>query len=103
MKPQELKLKSEILDEFRINLDAALEMCVRQLINRELHKGEVVAKIGFKLEQYTDKETGEIYYDMEVMPDVSLKIGAKGKLDCEKKKGVVVMKGKDGIPLVASN
>ena len=103
MKPQELSLKSEFLDEFRANMDAALGMCVRHLIERGLYKGEVSARIGIEIEKYTDKETGEIYYNMELSPDVKMKIGAKGKLDCNQKKGIVVVPDRTGTPLVASN
>ena len=103
MKPQELSLTSELLDEFRMHLDAALGMCVRQLIQRDLYKGEVTTKIGIELEKYTDEKTGEIYYNMEIEPDVRLKLSAKGRLECDKKKGIVIAKDKYGVPVVASN
>ena len=47
-------------------------------------------------------ETGEITYDMTVDPQVNLKFGGKGKMDCDKKKSLVQL-DRAKIPMIASN
>ncbi len=98
MKPQVFTLESEILEEFRIKMNAALETVTRLMIEKKLPDGTITAKIDIEMLERTDKETGEIYYDVELQPNVNMKISAGGKIDCDKKgdKGDTGEKGDTG-------
>lgn len=86
MKPQELELNCELFNEYRDALDAAIKNCVRQLVLKGLDAGTVTGKIEIKLNQAADAN-GEVIFYPEIEPEVTLKIGAKGKIDCGKKQG----------------
>ena len=101
MKPQRLKLESEALEEFRASLNAALEIVTCQLVKRNLKKGTVTAKVGITIEECTNQETGEIFYEMEIAPGVNMKVGASDKLDCQTKKAVM-KPDRNGRPMIAS-
>jgi hypothetical protein len=102
MKPQVFTLKSEILDEFRLKMDMALDTVSRLMIEKKLMSGTVDAKIQIDMQEKTDKETGEIYYDVEITPTVNMKIGAKGKLDCQTKKALM-KQNRNKETVIASN
>jgi len=101
MKPQRLSIDSEALEEFRQSLNAAMEIVACQLIRRKLHKGSVNAKVAISLEERADPKTGEIYYDVELQPGVSMKIGASDKLECGKKTAIM-KQDNTGRPMIAS-
>ena len=101
MKPQRLNIESEALEEFRQSLNAALEIVACQLIRRKLQKGVVSAKVAITLEERADDKTGEIYYDMELEPGVSMKIGASDSLKCGTRKAIMKQDGQ-GRPMIAS-
>jgi hypothetical protein len=102
MKPQVFTLESEILEEFRIKMNAALETVTRLMIEKKLPDGAITAKIDIEMLEKTDKETGEIYYDVELQPNVNMKISAGGKIDCDKKMTMMKL-GRDRQTYVASN
>ena len=95
MKPQELKLECELFNEFRRALDAAINNCVRQMVVKRLSDGTITGKIEIHLEEAADKN-GEVLFYPEITPDVALKIGAKGKIDCTKQMGFMMKCGPDG-------
>lgn len=101
MKPQELKLSSEVLNEFRDNLDAALQMMVKQLVRRDLQQGTLNAKIDVTIKEETTQE-GEVVWTLKVEPDVGIKIGAKGRLECREQNGLFMKMDRDGKPVVGS-
>lgn len=102
MNHHEFGLESEILEEFRENLSRALRVVGQQLIDKKMPGGTVTATIGIALEEQTDQKTGEIYYDIEVTPNIKIKIGAKGTVDCDPKKGLL-MRDKYRNLVIASN
>lgn len=102
MQPQEFTLQSEILDEFRYKLDFALNSICRHMVDKKLPTGTVAAKIKIEMEEQKDKETGEIYYEIEVDPAVDMKIGAKGRFDCDKKKALA-RQSREGTTWIADN
>ena len=103
MEPQVLNIDSEPLAEFKNMMNFAIETLIIQLTDKNLKAGEVTGKIKISLEKRADKETGLIYYMPVIEPDVGMKIGAKAKLDCEKKAGMILQKGPGGTPVVATN
>lgn len=102
MKPQIFRLDSEILEEFRIKMDAALELVSRMMIEKKLPDGAVTAKIDIEMMERTNKDTGEIYYDVELQPKVNINVSAGGKIECDKKMTMMKL-GRDRLPYVASN
>lgn len=101
MKPQRMNLDSEALEEFRRSLSAALEIVTCQLVRRDLKKGTVSAKVAISLEEHCDDKTGEIYYTMEIQPNVTMKVGASDKLECGKKSAIMKQDG-TGRPMIAT-
>lgn len=101
MKPQRLNIESEALEEFRQSLNAALEIVTCQLIRRKLQKGTVSAKVAITIHEQADDKTGEIYYQMELEPNVNMKIGASDSLKCGKK-AAIMKQDAEGRPLIAS-
>ena len=103
MKPQELKIECECFDELRERLNAALHSVIDALIEKQLPTGTVAAKIGIAIHHKTDEETGEVLLMPEFKPDVSLKIGGKGKIELGTICGIYLKQTEDGSHLVASN
>ena len=101
MKPQRLTLESEALEEFRQSLNAALEIVTCQLVRRKLHAGTVSAKVAIHLDERADDKTGEIYYQMVLEPNVSMKVGASDKLKCGTK-AAIMKQDNYGRPIIAS-
>lgn len=102
MTPQILDLNSEVLTEFREKFNTALAALLRNMIEKDLKTGEVGGKIKVELFQKTT-EDGEVFWMPEIRPDVHLKVGAKGKLDCSTVSGMVLRTSPCGMPVVASN
>ena len=101
MKPQRLSLESEALEEFRANFDNALERLCEQIVKKKLTRGVVSAKVAITLTENADKETGEIYYKMEIEPDVKRKLSADYKIPCGKKDGIIMQMDPYGRPMIA--
>ena len=89
MKPQEWNFESEIFDDFREKLDLALKAVMRNMMEKKVFCGTVTGKIGIEIKQ-TTTEDGEVVYMPEIAPEIGLKIGAKGKLDCRKQSGFMI-------------
>ena len=103
MKPQVLDMDSEVLAEFKDSLNSAIQIVIDQLTKKSLSSGEVSAKIKIALISRTDSKTGEVLIMPEIEPNVGMKIGAKGKLECQKQAGMILQKSPCGKPVVASN
>lgn len=103
MKPQELTITSEVFEDLRNKLNAAINITVNRLLDKGLSNGNVSAKIDISIRETTNKETGEVTIMPEFEPSVSMKIGAKGKMDCEKVGGMIMRQGPSGRIYVATN
>lgn len=90
MTPQELTLDGEIFDEFRVLLNAAIRSTINQAIETRTNGGTITAKIDFKLNGRADEETGEIFYNPEIDPKVSTKLGKKSEFGFKKVGGFVM-------------
>lgn len=101
MKPQRLNLESEALEEFRANFDDALERLCEQIVKKKLRRGVVSAKVAITLTEKADKETGEIYYKMEIEPDVKRKLSADYTIPCGRKDGIIMQMDPHGRPTIA--
>ena len=103
MKPQELNINCEVFDELRERLNTVINSLISAMIEKNLTTGSVGAKIGIELYKHTDEETGELLYLPEFKPDVSMKVGAKAKVECSKVTGMIMMQGQDRNYFVGSN
>ena len=102
MKPQRMNMDSEVLEEFRKSLNAALEIVTCQLIRKGMQEGVVSARVKIEIEERADEKTGEIYYSMELEPKVSMKIGSSDSMGCGKKNGIIMKQDGNGRPVIAS-
>ena len=89
MKAQELNLESEIFKDFREKMNIGIRAMMANLIGKKLEKGSVTAKLTIELREHVT-EDGELMYMPKIEPTVSLKMGAKGTLDCEKQAGFLM-------------
>ena len=103
MRPQILNMDSEVLEEFRNKFNSAIAAVIRNLIDKKLTAGTVTGKIDITIMEQVDKETGEVYWSPEIEPVVNMKVGAKGKLECGKKAGMILKITPCRAPVVASN
>lgn len=103
MKPQVLDLSSEIFKDFLEKMDAAITVAMNQLLEKKLYSGTINGKIKITLMETTDKETGEKYVNPIFEPEVNMKIGAKGKLECSPVGGMILKKDRNGQNIIASN
>lgn len=101
MKAQELNLESEVLDEFREQFSETLALVVRELKLRRLYQGSITAKLDIRLEEHHTAD-GEIVRTMSIKPDLSMKLGAKAKVECKEKNGMYLQLDEDGKPIIGS-
>ena len=101
MKAQELNLNSEVLDEFREQFSETLALVVRELKMRGLYQGSITAKMDIKIEQHHTMD-GEIVQVMSIKPDISMKLGAKAKVECKEKTGLYMQLDEEGRPVIGS-
>ena len=101
MKAEELNLNSEALEDFKTNFDMALALLVREIRLKGLPGGQISAKIKIKIEEVTDIN-GQICRMMALEPDISLKLGTQGKIECRKRNGLFVKLNENGVPVVGS-
>lgn len=95
MKSQELTLDCELFDQFREALDTAIKSCMRQMVTKHLNTGTINGKIDIMLMEGAD-DNGEVIFHPEIEPEVSVKIGAKGNIKCNKKGGFFMKCSPDG-------
>ena len=101
MKPQTLKIESEALEDFRDNFNGALATLVREMQTRRLNEGTISAKLDIQI-QSVPNEDGEIVRMLNITPAVDIKMGAKAKVECQKKLGLFCQMNEDGVPVVGS-
>lgn len=101
MKPHRLTMDSEMLGNFKESMNGALAMILNQLEEKNLSEGAISAKIKIKLMKKTD-EDGALNNFIVLEPDISLKIGAKGKIECNTESAIMQIDD-EGIPIVASS
>ena len=99
MKPHAMGLHSEMLQDFRDNLDEMLRMLVLNMTDRDLMEGVLTAKIKIVMNK---PEYGG-FTEMKIEPDISLKIGAKGTKKCETQQGIYLRYDQDGTPVIAGS
>lgn len=101
MKPQALTINSEALADFTDNFNGAMATLVREMQTRRLNEGTITAKVDIQI-QNVPNEDGEIVRMMNIIPAVDIKMGAKAKVECQKKVGLFVQMNEQGIPVVGS-
>ena len=101
MKPQTLTIDSEVLEDFRDNFDGTLAVLLREMRNRRLREGTITAKIDIEIKENPDVN-GEVIRMVNLVPEISMKMGAKAKVECAKKYGLFMQVNDDGVPVVGS-
>ena len=102
MKPQELSLQCEALEDFVFNLDAALKITTKALMRKKMTGGTVNAKIDIEIHEITNAD-GEVFNIMSIKPAVNMKIGSKDKLDLQEVNGMYIKQDDEGTPIVGSS
>lgn len=102
MKPQELSLQCEALEDFVNNLDAALKITAKALLRKKMKNGTVSAKIDIEINEITNQD-GEVFNIMSIKPAVNMKIGSKDKMEPQQVHGMYIKQDDDGTPIVGSN
>ena len=97
MKPQELNLECELFNEFRDALDHAIKISMVRMMEKGLDSGTITGKLDITLRSHVSETTGEVQYLPEIVPDVSVKIGTKAKLDCTKQIGFLAKRSLHGV------
>ena len=103
MKPQILDMDSEALEEFRERFNLAISSLIRNMVKKDLGAGVVAGKIKIEIDRTVDKDTGEVILMPKLTPDVSMKVDAKGKIECSQVTGMILQTTPCGQPVVASN
>ena len=102
MKPQSFDLDSEIFDEFRNVLSIVIRNTAAELIERNLEKGTISAKIAIKMKREAD-EDGVLTLMPEISSDIGSKIGTSGKMKLSDQKGLIMEKGLNGELIIGTN
>ena len=97
MKPHELNLESEIFADFRDALDSAIRHILVHMMEKGLDSGTINGKLDITLRTNVSETTGEVQYLPEIVPDVSMKIGTKAKIDCAKQMGFLAKRSLHGV------
>lgn len=100
MEIQRMTLDSEPLQAFRENMDDAMNTIVTNLKKKKLMEGTMTAKVKITLHEITT-EDGEVAWEMKLEPEVSVKIGAKGKIKCGARAGIYAQFDDDGRAYIA--
>ena len=98
MKPQELGLNCEALEEFRMSLDTALKILIDRMTEKDMETGTVTAKIKISVHTET-QDNGNPVRIVKMEPDVGLKIGAKGAMKC-RQQDMFMKFDQDGVAIV---
>lgn len=102
MKPQELSLQCEALEEFVMNLDEALKITAKAMMRKKMQCGTVNAKIDIVIQEVTNTD-GEVFKVLSIKPGVSMKIGSKEKMETAERNGLYVKQDENGVPIVGSS
>lgn len=103
MKPQELTIDSEVFEELRDELSAAINQVIDQLISKRMKKGTVGAKIGITIQEHFDADTGEVTYMPVFEPGISMKMGMQDGGKLSKRCGLFLRKSPCGTNFIADN
>ena len=102
MRPQTLTLDCEALEAFRTSFNFTLGHMLRQMQRMGLENGTLTGKLKISMQQAVDQE-GEIHVDLEIAPDVSMKLEYSASMGGEKIRGLKLKFGRDGDPIVGTN
>lgn len=101
MKPHVLTMDSEALADFREKMDQCLAVLVCRMKERKLTEGTLTGKLKVTITEAPDK-LGQLHTMMELEPEVSVNMSAKGKVECEKQAGMFMQLDEEGRPVVGS-
>ena len=103
MKPQPMTLDSEIFNEFRGMLDAAIRSTLNQMTDREIKGGKICATIDIKMASSVDNDTGEIVYTPQLEPKININIGSKDDYKMLKQYGFIMKDDGKGGYVIGTN
>ena len=101
MKPHVLTMDSEALADFREKMDQCLALLVCRMKERKLTEGTLTGKVKVTIREAPDM-LGQLHTMMELEPEVSLNMSAKGKVECEKQAGMFMQLDEEGRPVIGS-
>ena len=102
MRAHVLGLESEVLEEFRQNLDMSIRALVNNLTERQLETGTVSARIKITIRQEKNEQAMPSTV-MKIEPDVGIRIGASGKMKCGETNGIYLKYDEDGMPIIGDH
>ena len=101
MKPHVLTMDSEALADFREKMDQCLALLVCRMKERKLTEGTLTGKVKVTIREAPDM-LGQLHTMMELEPEVSVNMSAKGKVECEKQAGMFMQLDEEGRPVIGS-
>ena len=101
MKPQALKLESEIFGELRGGIDACLNILVCQMLQKGINAGSVTAKIGIEIKEDVT-EDGEVIRRPDIKFSVGYGMNAKDSIKGNVQKGLILQRDDQGKILIAT-
>ena len=90
MRPQGLTLDSDIFEEFRVILNSSIRATLREMIEQGVRGATITAKIDIDLASRVDDDTGEIFYQPDLDPKVSTKLGKRADHRLKKLDGFIM-------------
>ena len=101
MKPQELKLESEIFKGLRDGIDACLNILVCQMLKKGINAGNVTARIGIEISESLTN-AGEVVRTPDIRYSIGYSMNAKDSVKGDVEKGLILQRDEKGKILVAS-
>lgn len=98
-----LNIESDQLRSFRDLFDISLRHMLEKMKQKDLQNGTITGKIKVIMNRTVDRETGEMMTMLNLMPDVSVKLGVNGKAECETIYGLHMVFDRNGDPIVSEN
>ena len=102
MKPQELTISSELFDETRNNLDAAMKILLNRMISTKISKGAVSLKIGIEIKEIID-DNGEVIRMPEIAYNIGMGMSEKDSMKGNLKRGLMLKRSPCGSLFLTSD
>lgn len=100
---ENLSIESEELTTFRNMFDLSLRNMMVNMKEKDMQNGTITGKIKIQMERVLNRDTGELMTVIHMKPDVSIKLGINGKVECEKINGLHLAFDRNGNPVISEN
>ena len=102
MEPNEIGIEHSAMSEFRWNLDSALQVVSKVMMQKGIQKGTVNAKIDIRMCEMKTAD-GEIVKMMAIEPNIKVKVESKDQFKCMKIDNLYGTIDKDGNVIMGDN